>query len=67
MKLAPQTPATILKRVAEIESELRLALEDLKKLRAKDPATAEVVMRGARLSRERSNLERQLEVLQQKS
>jgi hypothetical protein len=56
-----QTRTSILRRLAEIEAELRQARNDLKNLRTKDPATAEVVMRGARLSRERFDLECRLE------
>ena len=61
--LVPQPRSTILRRLAQLESELRQARADLKNLRTRDPAAAEIVMRGARLSRERSDLERRLEQL----
>lgn len=61
------SPAAILRRLAQIEAELEQARNDLKNLRTHDPATAEVVMRGAKLSRERSSLERRLELLRQDS
>jgi hypothetical protein len=64
MSPATQSRATILRRLAQLESELRRARAELKNLRSHDPATAEVVMRGARLSRERTALERRLELLQ---
>lgn len=64
MKLASHARAAILRRLAQLESELRQTRAELKNLRSHDPATAEVVIRGARLSYERSELERRLEVLQ---
>jgi hypothetical protein len=63
MQLATQPCDMILRRLAQLDSELRRARTELKNLRHRDPATAEVVMRGARLSRERAALERQLELL----
>jgi hypothetical protein len=63
MRLASQTRADILRRIAELEAEMRRARHDLKNLGAKDTAIAEVVIRGAQLSRERSNLERRLEAI----
>lgn len=62
-----QSPAAILHRLAQLEKELEQARADLKNLRTHDPATSEVVMRGAKLSRERAGLERQLERLRQES
>jgi hypothetical protein len=56
--------ATILRRLGQIELELRHVRAELKNLRKNDPETSEVVLRGARLSQERSGLERRLEVLQ---
>lgn len=63
MSIATHPSATILRRLAQLESELRRARAELKNLRTHDPTTAEVVMRGARLSRERAALERRLELL----
>jgi hypothetical protein len=63
MPLASTARDTILQRLTELESELRLARTALKDLRSRDPATAEIVIRAARLSRERSGLERRLELL----
>lgn len=63
MSLASQSRVAIFRRLAQLESELRRARAELKNLRSHDPATAEVVTRGARLSRERSELERRLEAL----
>ncbi len=65
MILATQ-PSTILRRLEQLEFELRQARTELKNLRSRDPATAEVVMRGAKLSGERARLERQLELLRSK-
>jgi hypothetical protein len=64
MQAASQARVAILRRLAQLESELRRARAELKNLRTHDPATAEIVTRGARLSRERAGLERRLEVLQ---
>ena len=64
MQLQSHARLAILRRLAQLESELRQARAELKNLRSHDPATADVVTRGARLSRERSGLERRLEVLQ---
>lgn len=64
MQSASKARAAILKRLSQIESELQQARADLKNLRSHDPATAEVVTRGARLSGEKAGLERRLEVLQ---
>lgn len=64
MQPASKARAAILKRLSQIESELQQARADLKNLRSHDPATAEVVTRGARLSGEKAGLERRLEVLQ---
>lgn len=64
MKTATSARAAILRRLTQIESELQQARADLKNLRSHDPATAEVVTRGARLSGEKAGLERRLEVLQ---
>ena len=64
MQTAPKARAAILRRLTQIESELQQARADLKNLRSHDPATAEVVTRGARLSGEKAGLERRLEVLQ---
>jgi hypothetical protein len=57
----------MLRRVAQIESELARVRHELKNLHARDPLTAEVVMRGARLARERSALESRLELLRVRS
>jgi len=63
MPFASQSPALILRRLEELEDELRRTRTDLKNLRSHDPALAEVVLRGARLSQERSSLEHRLELL----
>lgn len=63
MQTASKARAAILRRLTQIESELQQARADLKNLRTHDPATAEVVTRGARLSGEKAGLERRLEVL----
>jgi hypothetical protein len=63
MRSNVQSRATILRRIRELEAELRRARTELKNLRTNDPATAEVVIRGARLSLERSNLECRLEAI----
>lgn len=63
MQFAPQSRVAILRRLAQLESELRRVRAELKNLRSHDPATSEVVTRGAKLSRERSALERRLEAL----
>ena len=63
MPFPPKARTAILRRLAQLESELRQARADLRNLRHRDPATSEVVMRGAKLSRERNRLERRLEVL----
>ncbi len=63
MPFPPKARAAILRRLAQLELELRKARSDLKSLGRHDPAIREVVTRGARLSRERSALERRLEVL----
>ena len=65
--VSQSSTADILRRLAQLESELERARADLKNLRAHDPQTAEVVMRGAKLSRERSSLERRLELLRRGS
>jgi hypothetical protein len=62
MQIASKSRTDILHRLEQLESELRQVRLQLKGLRLHDPATAEVVIRGARLSRERSGLERRLEV-----
>ena len=62
MLLASTARDAILHRLAQLESELRLARVELKDLRHRDPATTEVVVRAARLSRERSGLEHRLEL-----
>lgn len=67
MQRDAQTPATILRRIAELESELQSTRDDLKNVTTRNPAVAEIVMRGARLSRERSNLEQRLELLRRTS
>jgi len=67
MQPSSQARAAILRRLAQLESELRHARTELRNLPIHDPATAAVVIRGAKLSRERSALERQLELLRQKS
>ena len=67
MITATQPRAAILRRLAQLEEELRQSRVDLKNLRTHDPATADVVTRGARLCRERSLLERQLELLSRDS
>jgi hypothetical protein len=61
MRPSLNSSASILSRIAQLEDELRQVRVELKKLRSKDPATAMVVLRGARLSRERASLEQQLE------
>ncbi len=58
-----QARVRILSRIAELDVELRRVRAELKNLAKNDPATPDVVLRGARLSRERSGLERRLEVL----
>jgi len=63
MQANDNTHAKILRRIAELEGELRSARMALKNLRNHDSATAEVVMRGAKLSSEKAGLERRLEVL----
>jgi hypothetical protein len=63
LSASPQARATILRRLEQLESELRKARADLKNLRPSDPAVAEVVVRGAQLASERSALERRLELL----
>jgi len=63
MQTASKARAAILRRLTQIETELQQARADLKNLRTHDPATAEVVTRGARLSGEKAGLERRLEVL----
>ena len=63
MSQVPQTKVTILRRLAQLAADLRQVRADLKNLRTRDTATSEVVLRGARLSRERSDLERKLELL----
>ena len=63
MQSASQTRVAILRRLTQLESELRRVRAELKNLRSHDPATGEVVIRGAKLSRERSALERRLETL----
>ena len=63
MVFASQTCSTILRRLAQLESELEKSRADLKNMRARDPAMAEIVMRGAMLACERSDLERRLEQL----
>jgi hypothetical protein len=60
MKLTPQTRRSILYRLAEIEPELCRAEARVKELRNHDPATAEVVTRGARLFNEQLGLQRRL-------
>lgn len=60
MKLTPQARRSILYRLAEIEPELCRAEARLKELRNHDPATAEVVTRGARLFSEQIGLRRRL-------
>jgi len=57
----------VLRRLAQLDVELERARADLKNLRTHDPLTSEVVMRGAKLSQERSRLERRLELLRQDS
>jgi len=63
MPVASQSHNLMLRRLEELENELRRTRADLKNLRSHDPAMAEVVLRGARLSRERSSLEQRLELL----
>lgn len=63
MPIVPQSHTLMLRRLEELENELRRTRADLKNLRSHDPAMAEVVLRGARLSRERSSLEQRLELL----
>lgn len=58
-----QARVSILTRIAELDVELRRVRAELKQLANNDPATPEVVLRGARLSSERSGLERRLELL----
>jgi hypothetical protein len=61
--MSPALPSrtAIFHRLAQLELELRNARLELKSLRARDPQTAEVVTRGARLLWEKSRLERELE------
>ena len=63
MLLATLPRDKILRRLEQLAIELRQARTELKDLSTHDPATAEVVMRGAKLSRERARLERELESL----
>jgi uncharacterized protein YeeX (DUF496 family) len=63
MRATRQNHTTILHRLAELEAELRRVRHGLKDLGSKDPAAAEFVIRGAELSRERSSLERRLELM----
>ena len=63
MPVASQSYNLMLRRLGELEGELRRTRAELKNLRSHDPAMAEVVLRGARLSRERSSLEHRLELL----
>jgi len=63
MQLALQSRASILRRIAQLETELRRARDELKGLRPNDPATSEVVIRGAQLSHERTHLESRLEAI----
>ena len=63
MQRATQARVTILRRISELDVELQQARTALKNLRTKDPATGEVVLRGARLSREKAELEMRLERL----
>jgi predicted nucleic acid-binding Zn-ribbon protein len=63
MQFASESRVAILRRIAQLETELRRVRAELKNLRSHDPATSEVVIRGAKLSRERSALERRLETL----
>jgi hypothetical protein len=53
----------MLRRLEQLASELGRVRHELKELHSHDPRIAEVVMRGARLSRERLNLEHRLELL----
>jgi predicted nuclease with TOPRIM domain len=53
----------MLRRLEQLQSELERVRHELKNLRSHDSRIAEVVMRGARLSRERLGLERRLERL----
>jgi hypothetical protein len=63
MLLASTARDVILRRLAQLEIELRRARAELKDLRQRDPAATEVVVRAARLSRERTGLEHRLELL----
>jgi hypothetical protein len=63
MQRVSQSRTAILRRLAQLDTELRRVRAELKNLRSHDPATSEVVIRGAMLSRERSSLERRLEML----
>lgn len=63
MPLVPRSRRDMLRRLEQLESELARVRHELKNLRSHDSRIAEVVMRGARLSRERLGLERRLELL----
>lgn len=60
MNRATQARAAMLLRIAEVDAQLQIARTHLKELRHNDPATGEVVLRGARLASERSRLEMRL-------
>jgi Trp operon repressor len=62
MRLTSQKRESILRRLTEIEPELFRAEAAVRELRGRDPATAEVVTRGAALSLEKAGLERRLEL-----
>ena len=61
MKLTPQARKSILRRLEEIEPEICRAEANVRELRNHDPATKEVVTRGAVLCSERPGLRRRLE------
>ena len=63
MPRAPRSRLDMLRRLEQLTAELGRVRHELKNLHSHDSRIAEVVMRGARLSRERSGLERRLELL----
>jgi hypothetical protein len=61
MRMIVRDRESILHRLAEIGRELSQTRADLRTLNARDPRTTEIVSRGARLSYERTVLERRLQ------
>lgn len=63
MPVDSHSRVNILRRIAQLDLELRQVRSDLRNLRTSDAASAGVVVRGARLAQEKSSLELRLEML----